>query len=117
MRWTQSTELPHIGASIKAREGCTSVTTPHADLNTVTTATANITNTYFPSFMLRYLPTPETAMSLPEDQAGMKRCTVGRPLGKILKLGDGKLFTIGKCDKHADERLFDDNMNEQKGTC
>ncbi|KAH6643932.1 hypothetical protein C7974DRAFT_407641 [Boeremia exigua] len=61
-----------------------------------------------PAFMEEYLPAPER-LQQPGDEPGMKRCVVGRPVGKVLRVGE-RFYGIGRCDKHHDKDVFKDNM-------
>lgn len=78
--------------------------------NTITNDTKDTQPPDLPPFMATYLPRPSPTPSPPLGPPGTRRCTIGRPLGKILRPSDGRFYNLGKCDKHADEGVFEESM-------
>lgn len=69
--------------------------------------------TKVPDFMKEYLSgRPEAAEPPAGEEPDVKRCSVGRPIGKKLEKGT-IYYQIGRCDKHSNKTVFKDNMNMQ----
>lgn len=63
--------------------------------------------TNLPHHLAPYAPSWPSAPSPPppEDHPGVRRCWVGRPLGKVLRTGD-RYYARGLCDKHGSSVIF-----------
>lgn len=70
-------------------------------------------DTKVPDFMREYVSgRPEAEEPPANEEPGVKRCSIGRPVGKKLERGT-IYYHMRRCDKHLNKSVFDGNMKMQ----
>lgn len=86
--------------------------TPHNNSNGRSGHDQRQRDAFVPNFMRDYTPAPEVGPPPVDDLPGIKRCNVGRPIGKKL-VPSTQEYRMGRCDKRAYEPRFNENMEIQ----
>jgi hypothetical protein len=82
----------------------------HGNSGSSSSQDQQLSNTGVPHFMKDYEPAPDADPPQEDDRPDVRRCTVGRPRGAVLRKGT-YCYNVRLCDKHLSEGLFRENMD------